>query len=397
MSAVCLPPGCRGLPGQHQHQHRAGRRLRRKEEGAKDRAEPAAGRGGSHTALSLSLSPCPLRPALGLAKLSVYASGRWGGSFCVLPGPGPRNPPQHTLPPRVPGSAGVQVLRGREVCSHARLPPGAQGRAEDRGGPSFRAGMELGLLEGQVLCWMRSEGPGTRDGEGVGGGVGPALGQTGRRRGCRKDFHLLPRSEGLSLGFLCWVWSALCWSCDSRPSLSKAAGSTACLFTSQTQDKDIRWRPGSGRLQLMRGQWQRAPCAPLEALGVSPYSGQKPPTLRGRAAAVLGWEELPGPPSLPTGAAGFLGGRELPSLQAGEATWWEEHPRGLWRPGRRDVSRPRFQRGLWNVSAPQCTHESSQGSWRRCGYHSGSHRLCDDVGPVGQQSLSATCAGRGGR
>lgn len=93
MSAVCLPPGCRGLPGQHQHQHRAGRRLRRKEEGAEDRAEPAAGRGGSHTALSLSLSPCPLRPALGLAKLSVYASGRWGGSFCVLPGPGPRNPP----------------------------------------------------------------------------------------------------------------------------------------------------------------------------------------------------------------------------------------------------------------------------------------------------------------
>lgn len=93
MSAVCLPPGCRGLPGQHQHQHRAGRRLRRKEEGAEVRAEPAAGRGGSHTALSLSLSPCPLRPALGLAKLSVYASGRLGGSFCVLPGPGPRNPP----------------------------------------------------------------------------------------------------------------------------------------------------------------------------------------------------------------------------------------------------------------------------------------------------------------
>lgn len=156
--------------------------------------------------------------------------------------------------------------------------------------------------------------------------------------------------------------------------------------------------PGVWPPPAYEGSVAKSSLCPSEALGVSPYSGQKPPTLRGRAAAVLGWEELPRPPpSLPTGDAGFLGGRELPSLQAGEATWWEEHPRGLWRPGRRDVSRPRFQRGLWHVSAPQCTHESSQGSWRRCGYHSGSHRLCDDVGPVGQQSLSATCAGRGGR
>lgn len=99
--------------------------------------------------------------------------------------------------------------------------------------------------------------------------------------------------------------------------------------------------PGVWPPPAYEGSVAKSSLCPSEALGVSPYSGQKPPTLRGRAAAVLGWEELPRPPpSLPTGDAGFLGGRELPSLQAGEATWWEEHPRGLWRPGRRDVSRP---------------------------------------------------------
>lgn len=242
------------------------------EEGGGGRRQSRAGCGQGRLPYSALAQPLslPPPPSSGLGQTQCVRLGEVGGQLLRAPGARPQEPPQHTLPPRVPGSAGVQVLRGREVCSHARLPPGAQGRAEDRGEPSFRAGMELGLLEGQVLCWMRSEGPGTRDGAGVGGGVRPALGQTGRRRGCRKDFHLLPRSEGLSLGFLCWVWSALCWSCDSRPSLSKATGSTACLFTSQTQDKDIRWRPGSGRLQLMRGQWQRAPCAPLRPSGSLP-------------------------------------------------------------------------------------------------------------------------------
>lgn len=47
-------------------------------EAAEARAERAAGRDGSHTALSLSLSPCPLPPALGLAKLNLSATGRVG-------------------------------------------------------------------------------------------------------------------------------------------------------------------------------------------------------------------------------------------------------------------------------------------------------------------------------
>lgn len=100
-----------------------------------------------------------------------------GGAGASLPqtrpsqqGPGAGSPPPHAhaLPPRVPGSAGVPVLRETGVCSRAQLPPGARG-GQRTGGPVLQGGNGARCPGGTGSLLGEAEGPGPRR-----GGVGPA-------------------------------------------------------------------------------------------------------------------------------------------------------------------------------------------------------------------------------
>lgn len=250
--------------------------------------------------------------------------------------------------------------------------PGGGQRTE---GPSFRAGTELGLPEGQVLCWMSPEGPGTR-----GAAWGPAPGQTGRRKAARLQEGLPSPAEvgGPELRFLCWVWSALCWSCDTANLLQ---GNWVHCLSVHLSDS------GQGRT-VVPGVWP--PPASEESVAESSLGPSE--ALRGPLSARLRSHRAEGQSDSSSGVGGSArppepsdrgrrlpGGRGVnsPSLQAGEARLGaqrgDERPGGLSAPREVGCLPPEvLTRDLERLSSPVHT-ESSQGPWRRCGYHSGSH------------------------
>lgn len=234
-------------------------------------------------------------------------------------------------------------MREREVCSHAQLPPGAPGRAEDRGGPSFRAGMELGLLQGWVLCWMSPEGPGTRDGGGVGAGAGADRKAARLQEGLPSPAEVGgPEPRLPLLGLECPL---LVTGLKANP---LQGNSVHCLSDHPSDSgRGHKAVPGAGCLPLLRSQWQRAPCAPLR-----PCRGPLPTQLRSHPRLASEWQQFWGGRNCPAtravqqGTQASWGCVSSPSLQAGKARLGAQpvgqHPGGLSAPRGTGVSRPRF-------------------------------------------------------